>query len=132
MSTLGTFQNDIDTLPDLELERYERIFKIYEASKDGKDFYMYNILNKLEFPDDISADLLDAYKVQSRMSLTNVSYEIYGNIESWWILFLLNKVNIPKLFYVEPGITLRFIKPEQLTLIYNQITRSLIYNGRHF
>lgn len=132
MNTLGQYQDDISDLSNLELERYERIFKIYKQSNNGKDFYFYNILNKIEFPDDIDPDLLDSYNVGSRTALTTISHNIYENIESWWIIFLLNKGKLPNLFYADAGTSLRYIKPDRLTLIYNQITRNLLYNGRHF
>lgn len=132
MSILGTLQDDITDLPDLSLERYERIFKIYEASKDDKKFYFYNILNKIVFPDNINSTLTGLYTVNSRLPLTTISYNIYGDIFSWWMLYILNKNLVSKLFYVEPGIQLRYILPEQRALVYNQITRDLIFNGRHF
>lgn len=132
MSTLGEYQDDINTLPALTLERYERIFKIYEASKDKKQFYFYNILNKLVFPENVSSNLVGLYTVNSRQPLTTISYDIYGDIYSWWMIYLLNKKYISKLFYVEPGVQLTYILPSQRGLIYNQITKDLVFNGRHF
>ncbi len=132
MNTLGTLQDDINDLPDLSLERYERIFKIYEASVDEKKFYFYNILNKIVFPDNINSNLTGLYVVNSRLPLTTISYNIYGDIFSWWMIYILNKDQIDKLFYVEAGTQLKYILPDQRALVYNQITRDLIFNGRHF
>ena len=57
--TTGKYQNKIKELQKLPLSRYERIFKIFTQGKNGKQFYFYNILNKIEFPDNIDPDLLD-------------------------------------------------------------------------
>ena len=36
----GKFQNNIEELVDLEIYRYENIFKVYNTGE--KDFYYYN------------------------------------------------------------------------------------------
>ena len=41
----GQFQDKIEELPELELYRYENIFKVYKTG--GNDFYYYNILKKI-------------------------------------------------------------------------------------
>ena len=84
----GKYQNEIDDLKGLGLSRYERIFKVFSEVKEGKEFYFYNLLNKVEFPSNIDSSLLDTYIVQSREPLTTTSFNIYGNIHSWWLLFL--------------------------------------------
>jgi hypothetical protein len=125
-SKLGKYNEDED------IERYERIFKLHTQSKDGKDFNFYNILNKIEFPENIDPEYIETYTVPSRLPLTTISYNIYGDITSWWIIFLMNKDKLPELFFSTPGIKLQYIEQSFLTLIYNQITRDTIYNGRHF
>ena len=126
----GKYQNEIDDLKALGMRRYERIFKIF--SKEGKEFYFYNLLNKIEFPDNIDSSLLDTYIVQSREPLTTTSYNIYGNIQSWWLLFLLNKKVINSRFYVEGGDQLEYILPSKVDLIFQQITKTTVFNNKHF
>lgn len=41
----GQYQNEIKSLSALDLESFERIFKIFEESLDNKDFYVCGILN---------------------------------------------------------------------------------------
>ena len=53
--TTGKYQDDIEALEKLPLTRYERIFRIFTQGKDGKQFYFYNILNKLEFTKKVSS-----------------------------------------------------------------------------
>ena len=49
----GQYQDQVNALPSLPLNRYERIFKLFTQPINGKEFYFYNILNKMEFPDNI-------------------------------------------------------------------------------
>tara|TARA_R110001583_G_scaffold11403_5_gene51639 strand:- start:5504 stop:5911 length:408 start_codon:yes stop_codon:yes gene_type:complete len=128
----GKYQNEIKDLKKLDLSRYERIFKVFTEAKDGKEFYFYNLLNKIEFPENIDSSLLDTYIVKSREPLTAISYNLYGDIESWWMIYLLNKDLIGKKFFVEGGIQLSYIIPSKRGLIFGQITKTTVYNNKHF
>jgi hypothetical protein len=130
--TTGKYQNQIKDLQKLGLSRYERIFKVFTEAKNGKEFYFYNLLNKIEFPKNIDSSLLDTYIVQSREPLTTTSYNLYGNIESWWMIYLLNKDLIGKKFWVEGGTQLSYILPDKRGLIFGQITNTTVYNNKHF
>ena len=76
--------------------------------------------------------MLDLYNVKHRMPLTTISNDIYEDIHSWWLIYLANKQTLKNAFYAEGGTQLKFVKPESLALVYNQITRSTTYNNRHF
>jgi hypothetical protein len=130
--TTGKYQDDIEALEPLPLTRYERIFRIYTEGKNGKQFYFYNILNKIEFPDNIDPMLLDLYTVKSREPLTTTSYNLYGDIESWWMIYLLNKPLLKNKFYAEGGMQLKYIKKTDRALIYQQITDTTAFSNRHF
>ena len=128
----GEYQDNIEVLPDVPLSRYERIFRVYTEGKDGKQFYFYNLLNKIEFPTNLDPSLLDTYVVQSREPLTATSYNIYGDIDSWWIIYLLNKNLLKKKFYADGGQQLTYILADKRGLVYQQITNTTVYNDRHF
>jgi hypothetical protein len=130
--TTGKYQDQVKGLPKLPLSRYERIFKVYTEGKDGKQFYFYNILNRMEFPTNIDSNLLDTHIVKSRQALTITSYDIYGDIFSWWIIYLLNKDVIGNSFFAEGGQQLKYILPSKRGLIYQQMTDSTIFNNKHF
>tara|TARA_R100000805_G_C3625887_1_gene135959 strand:+ start:6306 stop:6758 length:453 start_codon:yes stop_codon:yes gene_type:complete len=130
--TTGKYQNDIEALDRLPLTRYERIFRIYTEGKSNKQFYFYNILNKIEFPDNIDPQLLETYIVKSREPLTTTSHNIYDDIDSWWIIYLLNKPLLNNLFYAEGGMQLKYIKKNERGLIYQQITETTAFSNRHF
>tara|TARA_R100001082_G_scaffold35886_1_gene18794 strand:- start:1791 stop:2198 length:408 start_codon:yes stop_codon:yes gene_type:complete len=128
----GEYQDDVEALKELPLTRYERIFRVYTEGASGKQFYFYNILNKIEFPDNINPNLLDTTTIKSREPLTTVSYNIYGDIESWWMIYLLNKPLLKNKFYAEGGMQLKFIKKTSRGLIYQQITDTTAFSDRHF
>ena len=122
---MGRYQNDIPELDKLDYIRYENIFKLYEQTAGDKKFYIYNILNKIIFPKNIPDEYTDIYEVNTKKALTIISYEIYENIESWWILYLMNRDKMG-LFYIKPGVKLKYIKPGYLGLIYDQIKANQI------
>lgn len=128
----GEYQNEVPSLSTLDIRSYERIFKLFTSSVEDKDFYFYNILNKIEFPE-IDSQYIQYYDVQEKTALTILSYQIYEDMKSWWILYLLNKdkfVGAP--FYVEPGTQIKYIVDSVRSSIYNDITNSTVYGGRHF
>lgn len=133
MSTFGEQQNNIEGLPRVSVSDYERIFKVHTDNVDGKNFHYYNILQKIEFPENINTNFIAYHKVEGSMPLTTLAHQIYGNIKMWWIIFLLNKpIFRASMFTVPTGVSLKYIKPEALPVIYGQITRQTVYNGRHF
>ena len=122
----GKYQDEVSALPDLPLNRYERIFKLFTEPNNGKEFYFYNILNKMEFPSNIDSSLLDTHIVKGRQALTSTSYDIYGDIFSWWIIYLLNKDVIGNSFFAEGGQQLTYIIPSKRGLIYQQMTNATL------
>lgn len=133
MNTFGNLQNEIDGLAKLSSSDYERIFRVHTDEADGKNFYFYNILRKLEFPQDLNSEYVDFYQVTSAMPLTILAYNVYGNIKMWWLIYLLNKAALKNnLFVVPAGVKLQYIKAAALPLIYSQITKQVVYNGRHY
>jgi hypothetical protein len=129
---LGRYQDDVPALSSLDITDYERIFKVHTASTDGKQFYFYNILDKIEFPENIDSDILGLYTAKSKEPLTTTSYRLYDDIRSWWIIYLLNKDVLKTQFFVEGGQQLKYILPEFRSFIYSQITTTTIFDNQHF
>ena len=126
------YYNDIPDIKNIGLESYERIFKIFERSVNEKQFLSFNILKNINFPTVIN-DYTSSYVVPKKMSMTLISYKLYGDINSWWIIYLLNKDKFTGApFYVEGGTTLIYLKDEIRSLVYSDITNSTIYDNRHF
>ncbi len=130
---LGKYQNQITSLSGVPLGMYENIFKVYtQAAEDtDKQFYFYNILNKIDFPTNLDSEFFGLHKVTGRLPLTTVSYHIYDNISLWWILYLNNLDVLRNKFYVDGGVQLKFIKPEFLAFIYTEMTNSTVFGNRH-
>lgn len=132
MIDTGLYQNQIDALDKLDIMNYERIFKVFEMSVNNKDFYTYNILKRVDFPE-IDNEFIEFRDVLNNTPLTILSYKIYGDIKSWWILYLLNKdkfVGAP--FIVDGGTQIKYIKNSFRTSIYQDINTATTYGGRHY
>jgi len=138
---LGEYLNDLPRgtagLSALPLPRYERILKLHTEAPsqpvlNNKQFYYYNILNKLEFPLNIESTLLSTYNVKSREPFTTISFKLYDDIDSWWMIWYLNKKELKGKFYAEGGQELQFLLPAARELIYQQIAQYTIANNRHF
>lgn len=132
MIDIGQYQNSIDTLPKLWIGDYERIFKIFKQSTNNKEFFTYNILKKIEFPE-IDGQYLSYEDVLNDTPLSILSYKIYNDMKSWWILYLLNKdkfVGAP--FLVSGGTQIKYLNDSIRTSIYFDITNSTVYGGRHY
>lgn len=133
MSILGSYQNNTPELNSLDLTYYERIFKVFTDNNEGKNFFFYNILKKVSLPDNIDSSYISFYKVDSPLPLTTISYNIYNDIKLWWLIYLINKDTIGSNIFVIPGGTqLKYLRTEILPIVYNQITKATIYNGKHY
>ena len=110
----------------------ENLFKVYTEPTDGKQFYFYNILNKIEFPKNLDSDFFDLHTVKGRLPLTTVSHHIYDTMHNWWILYLINLDVLRNKFYVDGGTQLKFIKPPYLGVIFREMTNSTVFGNRHF
>jgi len=110
-------QNSFKELPRLKDENYENIFNVYQ---DGNDFYYYNLLQTIHFPQDLPDSYFETYDVKYNDTWPLISYKKYNNIKLWWIIALANGVVNPINFLV-PGKTIRIPKQQVVTLILTQI-----------
>lgn len=89
-------------------------------------------MKRIDFPE-IDSQYIEYYNVESKMALTILSYKIYEDIQSWWILYLLNKDKFEGApFYVNGGTQIKYITDSVRTAIYQDITNSTVYGGRHY
>lgn len=122
MSTIinGTTQNQVEALNNLNSNLYENIFNVNTIDVDGNDLYFYNLINKVIFPDDISDEYIDEVVINTDKPWTTLSYEIYGTIQLWWAIYLLNKPEY--IFKAQAGTTYKFIKPGFINAVIQQIS----------
>jgi hypothetical protein len=114
--------NQISQLPQIQTLRYENIFKVYKKTKDGKDFYFYNINNKIILPTNVDEVYLQTLELDRTLPWTILSYNIYGTIYLWYILYILNKSNNNKPdFHARAGSTIAYIKPEFISSVVKSI-----------
>ena len=122
MSTVinGASQNEVEELASLSNDMYENIFKINLIDTDNNDLYFYNILNKVIFPDDISDEIVDTITLQNDVPWTTLSYQLYGTINLWWTVYLLNKPDY--IFMAKAATEYKYIKPGAIKTVLQQIT----------
>lgn len=122
MSTIvnGSKQNEVEELNSLSNDMYENIFKVNLIDIDGTDLYFYNLLNKVVFPDNISDEYVDTIILQSDKPWTTLSYELYGTINLWWTVYLLNKPDY--IFKAKAATKYKYIKPGAMGAVLQQIT----------
>jgi hypothetical protein len=116
----GKYQNDIEELTPLELYNFENIFKLY---KDG-EYYFYNILKTINFPEKLDDSYYEKYRVKSSMPLTALSFKFYNTTKLWWLIVLCNNINNPVQF-ITPGTTLKVIIPQFVPMIMDAIKDKL-------
>lgn len=119
----GMFQNDLMDLPLLEPGRYEKIFRLYNK----KDKYIYNILKRVNIDlSNADTETFTTISLRAEAPWTNVSFQVYGTTDLWWIIYICNKniVNNP-VQLVPGGSKLTVIKPYKLRTIINEIESDL-------
>ena len=121
MSTIinGTKQNQVEDLNNLSSELYENIFNVNLVDNKNSNFYFYNLLNKVSFPDNISDDFIDEITLISDKPWTTLSYELYGTIQLWWSVYLLNKPDY--IFKAQANNTYKYIKSGALPRVLEQL-----------
>jgi hypothetical protein len=120
MSTIinGKKQNEIADLVDLSRNLYENLFNVNLI--EGTNMYFYNILNKVIFPEDISDEFINEITLMSDKPWTMLSFQLYGTINLWWVVYLLNKPDY--IFKAQANTTYKFIKSNYITNVLSQIT----------
>jgi len=117
----GSYQNNIKALPNLNMYRYEKIFKLY---KTGNNQYFYNLMQSLFLPDKIDDTAISYITIKAGEPWTMVSFKAYKTIELWWLILLTNKLYNP--FEVpKEGTVIKIIKPEYIPVVLKEINASL-------
>jgi hypothetical protein len=124
MSVFGQYQNYIQEsgLDNLELYRYENIFKLYQIK--NSEFYLYNIIKTIKLPKDINNEIFEIITLQNNIPLTTLSYQIYGTTYLWWLICLLNNIRNP--FDINnSGKGLKILKKQYLKPVLDAIKQQL-------
>jgi len=124
MSTIinGIKSVDVKELAGLSRNLYENIFNVQLIDNDNKSFYTYNLLNKVVFPDNLDSNLVEEIILHSDKPWTTLSFDLYGSIDLWWTIVLLNKPE--EIFMAKAGTTYKYIKPGVMANVLQQLTVS--------
>lgn len=118
---LQKHQNDIPDLPNLNKYVLENMFPVHQDT-DGK--YYYNITRTITAPDTLSEDKFYKYRVPAPTPLTNLSYNLYGRMELWWLICIVNKIDNP-VSLISAGTVLKIIKQSHVNEILNRLKGSI-------
>jgi len=124
MSTIinGVTRNQVKQLEGLSRNLYENIFNVNLVDNNGKSFYTYNLLNKVIFPETLNSNVIDEITLTSDKPWTMLSFQLYGTIELWWIVYLLNKPDY--IFKAKSNTTYKYIKSQYMSNVLEQITQN--------
>jgi len=115
----GIKQNEIQELATLSNNLYENIFNVNLLEDSNSNFYFYNLLNKVVFPDSISDAFIEEITILTDKPWTTLSFELYGTIQLWWVVYLLNKPDY--IFKAQANNTYKYIKPGAMFTVLEQI-----------
>ena len=102
--------------------KYERIFGMYKVQGGKQSFY--NILKKIEFPQDVNSMYYDIYYTGPSDVWTLISHKHYKRIDLWWLIALFNDVT-DTFTPVEPGLALKIPKPKYVRSILDAIKENV-------
>lgn len=117
----GEFQNNIPELPKLNLYRYENIFKMYKTKNDQ---YYYNLLNTVQFDENLNPSVYYTISVSQRLPWTMISFNEYETMDLWWLICVVNGINNP-LELPEINQSVKIIRKEFLKFIIDEIRLKL-------
>ena len=116
----GEYQNNIESLPNLDEYKFENLFKVYDID----NYYVYNIINSLKFDKEIDNTYYYEWTVNRPLPWTIISYIHYDTINLWWLICIFNEIQNPVQF-VETGTRLKIFKPSYVRLIIDQIIEKI-------
>lgn len=112
-------QNNINSLPALDITRYERLFDLYQ---DTNNNYFYNILKTINFDQtNLTPEIYTLYTVTPGDSYPLISYKQYKTISLWWLICAFNDIQNPTKL-PEPGTQIKILGVELVNNILNNIS----------
>lgn len=89
-------RNDIQDIQEqIFFQNYENLFNVY-ATTNGD--YFYNLIRKINIPDDIGSQHYRIYTVLEGDTWTLLAHRFFGDVKLWWIICLANGIQNPLLF----------------------------------
>ena len=117
------YHNDIPDLESISDRRYENIFPVNQTTNSG--YHFYNIIKSIRFnPDDLDPSLYFKFNVNRRAPYTALSYSLYGSINMWWLICVINNIDNP-ITFIEPGTIIKVIKKQYVSTVIDNIKNQL-------
>lgn len=117
---LQKYRNEINELVNIKYTRYENIFQV--AKNDN--YYFYNILKKVNIPDDIDSRLFDEVIVTTNIPYTTLSQQYHGTQDLWWLICLVNKIQNP-ITNIKAGTKLKILTNDAVNRVLAAIEENL-------
>ncbi len=118
----GNYQKNITELSNLDLTRYENIFKVFNTG--DKNYFYYNIVKKITIPDSLDERLFFNIVLPTGLPLTTLSFNAYGTIDLWWLILIINNITNP-IKDLPDGKKIRLLKPQYIEQILDSIELQL-------
>lgn len=117
------YHNDIPDLGSISDNRYENIFPVNQTSING--YHFYNIIKSIRFdPSDLDPALYFKFNVNRRAPYTALSHSLYGSIDLWWLICIINDIDNP-IKFLEPGTTIKVIRKQYVSTVIDTIKKQL-------
>ena len=124
ITEIGLYISDIPSYPDIETVSYENFFKMHIVNNEFAFFNLLKKINILTNTNDVDPTFFINYNVDVDIPWVVMSYKVYGTLNLWWLLCLVNNIQDatknPTL-----GSQIKAIKPEFVGTIVNQINTQL-------
>ena len=111
---------DVPNSTSLSDNHFENLFNVY----DDDGVYYYNLMKTVNIPESLDPGSYFLLTVDNPMSLTTLSFRVYGSINLWWLICIANNIN-DTVKPITPGRTLRIIHPSYIPKIKSALESSL-------
>jgi len=117
---LQKYRNEIDELVNIKYTRYENIFQVAK----NNNYYFYNILKKINIPENIDSRLFHEVIVSINIPYTTLSNQYYGTQDLWWLICLVNEIKNP-ITNITPGTKLKILTSDAVNKVLAAIEENL-------
>lgn len=124
VTEIGLYISEIPSYPQIEEVSYENFFKLHIYNDEFAFFNLLKKINILSNTNDINPNYFITYNVDVDIPWVVFSYKVYGTVNLWWLLCLVNNIQDAT---KNPsfGSQIKAIKPEFVNTVINQINIQL-------
>ena len=124
ITEIGLYVSDIPSYPDIETVSYENFFKLHVHNNEFAFFNLLKKINILTNTTDVDPSFFITYNIDVDVPWVLLSYKIYGTLNLWWLICLVNNIQDATKNPVL-GTQIKAIKPQFVGSIVNQINIQL-------